>query len=488
MGTGYFQRCYRYWRLINQFGDVPFIDVEVTYPRYDFNTCDRWSILRRMKKELEFAYQWVPEQVDRGHTTKSACGVLLMKVYMSLGEFDNAIKVGNEIVAKHPLMVNRFTSTKNNHPNLMFDLHSVEAKSDPANTEGILYGVSEPNNASGTGSAKTEIMANCVPMWNNNVVKTPSGKTGFAVTPDSKDVTAGIVEDVNKTYGRGIARVRPTNYFQYTIWTEKEKNDLRGRYNHDSWRRMEDLIYNDPALKKANDPWYGKKAVKPVNMSCGDSIRCWFSWPHYKVYIPDPTAGSGQWKGGSSPIYLMRSAEVYLMLAECYYWKDNLGEAANMLNVVRKRAGADLLTAQDINIGEILNERARELYYEEHRHITLVRIAYTYALTGKPCEIFDGRIYKMENLCGPKGANNLKDAGYNFWFDWISQHNNFYNKGVKNRFAEYTMSVHHMLWPIPNKDIRANTNGHINQNNGYLGCENNVTPLQVPEEGQFMKD
>ena len=56
LGTGYFQRCYRYWRLINQFGDVPFIDVEVTYPRYDFNTCDRWSILRRMKKELEFAY------------------------------------------------------------------------------------------------------------------------------------------------------------------------------------------------------------------------------------------------------------------------------------------------------------------------------------------------------------------------------------------------------------------------------------------------
>ena len=51
LGTGYFQRCYRYWRLINQFGDVPFIDVEVTYPRYDFNTCDRWSILRRMKKD-----------------------------------------------------------------------------------------------------------------------------------------------------------------------------------------------------------------------------------------------------------------------------------------------------------------------------------------------------------------------------------------------------------------------------------------------------
>ena len=488
LGTGYFQRNYRYWKLINQFGDIPYIDAEITYPRYDFNTVDRWSLLRRMKKEMEFAYEWVPEEVDRGHSSKSACGFLLMEIYMSLGEFDNAIKVGKEIVARHPLMTNRFTSTQDEHPNLMFDLHSVEAKSDPANTEGILYGVSEPNNAAGTGSAKTESMANYVPMWNNNVVKTPSGKTGFAVTPDAGDVTVGIVEDVNKTYGRGIARVRPTNYFQYTIWTDKEKNDLRGPKNHDSWRRMEDLIYNDPALKKADDPWYGQKAVKPTNMACGDSIRCWFSWPHYKVYVPDPTAGSGQWKGGSTSIYLMRSAEVYLMLAECYYWKDQLADAAEMLNVVRERAGADPLTAQDVNIGEILNERARELYAEEHRHITLVRISYTYALTGKPCEVFGGRTYKMETLCGPKGAANVKEEGYNFWFDWVNRHNNFYNRGVKNRFAEYTLSVHHMLWPIPEKDIRANLNGHINQNNGYLGCENNVEPMEVPEEGQFIKD
>ena len=89
-------------------------------------------------------------------------------------------------------MVNRFTSTKNNHPNLMFDLHSVEAKSDPANTEGILYGVSEPNNASGTGSAKTEIMANCVPMWNNNVVKTPVVKLVSPSLPTAKTLQPAL--------------------------------------------------------------------------------------------------------------------------------------------------------------------------------------------------------------------------------------------------------------------------------------------------------
>lgn len=487
LGIGYFQRNYRYYKLIHQYGDVPYIDIEITYPRYDFNTCDRWSLLRRMKKEMEFAYQWVPEEADRGHTNKSACGFLLMEIYMCLGEFDNAIKIGNEIISKHPLMTNRFTATKNQHPNLMFDLHSVEAKSDPSNTEGIMYAVSDPSLADGTGAQRIELMATCVPMWNNAVVKTPTGKTGFALVADAKDVKNGIVEDVNQTYGRGIARIRPTNYFQYSIWGEKELNDMRGRHNRNSWRRMEDLKYNDPGLKKANDPWYGKNAVKPINMSCGDSIRCWFSWPHYKVFIPDPTAGSSRWQGGSTSWYLMRSAEVYLMLAECYYWTNKLDEATNMLNTVRQRAGALPLTAAEVNIGTILDERARELYYEEHRHITLTRMSYTYALTGKSCEVFGGRTYKMDQLCGPKGSSDLKDEGYNFWFDWVNRHNNFYNKGVKNRFAEYTMSVHHMLWPIPNKDITANTNGHINQNNGYLGCENNIEPLKVPEEGQFVQ-
>lgn len=60
---------------------------------------------------------------------------------------------------------------------------------------------------------------------------------------------------------------RPTNYYQYEIWGEKEKNDLRGPFNHDSWRRMEDLRYNDPGLKKTNNPYYGQNLIRPVDLS-----------------------------------------------------------------------------------------------------------------------------------------------------------------------------------------------------------------------------
>ena len=67
---------------------------------------------------------------------------------------------------------------------------------------------------------------------------------------------------------------------------------------------------------------------------------CWFQWPHYKLFVPEKETVT-QWYGGETPWYIYRSAEVYLMLGECYYWKDQKAQAANMLNIVRARAGAE---------------------------------------------------------------------------------------------------------------------------------------------------
>lgn len=478
LGAAYFQRAYRYFKLTHQFGNVPYLDWEITTPKYDFYSYDRWTILEKIKKDVEFAYQWVPENVDRGKTSKAACGVLLMKICMALGDFDRSLEIGKEIVANHPLMTTRFTANKSKaKTNLMHDLHSVEAKLDMGNTEGLMYVVAYPEV---DGSDRIKTMRNGVPFWNG--LKTPDGQTGTSqsIAPDETDPEM----DLNKTYGRGIGRVRPTNYYQYTIWTDKEKSDLRGPYNHDSWRRMEDLHYNNPSLKGKNE-WYGKNFVKNPAMSVEDTIRCWFMWPHYKLFVPDPL--ESQWQGGQTPWYVYRSAEVYLMMAECYYWKDQKQEAAGMLNVVRQRAGAEPLTASDINIGAILDERARELYYEENRHLELSRISYTYAKLGKPCEVFGGRMYKLDNISGPGGTgSNIKQEGVNFWYDWVMAKNNFYNKGVKHKWAEYKISVHHILWPVPASAINTNFGGVINQNIGYPGAEKNVEPLKVPAEGTVL--
>ena len=473
LGQAYFHRAYWYYKLVHQFGDVPYLDWELTEPKIDFYSYDRWSILERMKKDLEFAYQHVPDVVDRGRVSRSACGMLLMKINISLGFYDQAIEIGKTIVAQHPLMTERFTINRTKpNTNLMHDLHSVEAKLDISNTEGLMYIVSYPNIP---GSLRSELMRNMLPRIVG--VTPPDGFSGIVYTNNVEPQY-----EINKIYGRGIGRARPTNYFQYTIWTDKELNDIRGVHNRDSWKSPTDMWYNDPELKRRGNVYYGQHLVKNPAMSVEDSVRSWFQWPHYKLFVPDPLSANWHW-GGETPMYIYRSAETYLLMAEAYYWKDMPTQAAEMLNVVRKRADALPLTPSEINIGSIVDERARELYYEENRHIELTRISFTYAKTGKLCEYF-GNTYDLKDISGPGGAgSNIKQTGYNFWYDWVAEKNNFYNKGISHRWAEYKISVHHILWPVPAAAINANKNGIINQNIGYPGAENNATPLQVPAKG-----
>ena len=110
---------------------------------------------------------------------------------------------------------------------------------------------------------------------------------------------------------------------------------MRGPFNHDSWRRMEDLRYNDPGLK--GNKRYGtvKNFDSKVLSICLLPIRsvAGIMWPHYKVFVPDPLRSTQDLQGGETPWYVYRSAEVYLMMAECYYWK---GDATNEAAYVKR--------------------------------------------------------------------------------------------------------------------------------------------------------
>ena len=70
---------------------------------------------------------------------------------------------------------------------------------------------------------------------------------------------------------------------------------------------------------------------------------------------------------------LMRLGETYLLQAEAQFRQGKLTEAANSINVIRARANATPVTAAQINLDFILDERARELLAEENRRMTLMR-------------------------------------------------------------------------------------------------------------------
>ncbi len=72
---------------------------------------------------------------------------------------------------------------------------------------------------------------------------------------------------------------------------------------------------------------------------------------------------------------VFRLAEMYLIYAEAQL-RGGGGTAAQALqyiNALRSRAGATAINASDLTLGFVLDERARELYWEGHRRTDLIR-------------------------------------------------------------------------------------------------------------------
>lgn len=465
LGRALFHRAYRYYRLTQQFGDIPLILEEITSARLDFVTTARETILIKMQEDLNIAVPLVNEVANNGDINRDAVLHLLTKVNLALGDFDAAIASSSQIIngSTHTLTTDRFgIDAGNASKDVTWDLHRVENKSIPGNTEGILVVIDRLGyEDNGDYAGGTSIQRQAVPLW-WRFINTPDGQNGMSDAP-------GIDIDQVTAIGRGIGRNRGTHYSTKEIW-KNSNNDQRHKLGN--WYDMEDLVYNAPSLQNSGNSYYGKNLelyLPNGTPLCSDTIRNWYGFPHYKFFVPDPlnvkpAGGHGDW-------YVYRIAETYLLRAEAYFWKGNLGLAAEDINVVRRRAEADEITAADVDIDYILDERARELYYEENRKTELTRIAYIFAKTGKTA--YNGKTYSLSNF-----------STDNFWYDRIMEVTDFYNLGVKTIHGdEYTMSPYHVLWPIPASAINANTQGIINQNEGYPGAENNIPPLTtIPEE------
>lgn len=473
LGTAYFYRAYFYYRLVHQFGDIPVLLKDLDAPRTDFYSTKREVILARMKTDLEFAQTWVNDNVAKGEVTKGAVSHLLTKVNLALGKFDDALTSANNVIngGKYALMMNRFGSTAGDaSKNVVWDLHRMDNKAIAANKEALFLVLDrEAFRDLGATANGSQLMRNTVPAWHFANVKTPSGATAM--------VDAATAEiPLTRMYGRGIGRYRGTPYSTQYIWTDNTDY----RHAKGMWMDMTDLVYNNPALKTSSNladrALYGQP-LQPYNSSnvaqrfqngALDTIRHWFGWPHYKVFInsTNALAVDPYWnppRGTNTDWYVFRLAETYLLRAEVYYWKGELALAMQDINEVRRRANATLLTdASKVTIGTILDERARELFWEESRKTELTRIAFIFALTGKAA--YNGKTYNLATF-----------SDNNFFYDRIMEKNDFYKNNVPTlQGVKYTIAPYHVLWPIPASAQRFNTTGHINQNKGYIGYESNV--------------
>lgn len=477
LGRAYFHRAIKYYNLVFQFKDIPLFTQEVRGPKFDYRSTKRSVILEMLTKDLEFAVQNVPETVEYGGmANKGACRQLLIKCYLSTGQFDKAIAHADTLInlSGYRLMTEPFGDFINPMPsvhkvtrNVIWDLHRPENKMNAANKETILCMIDRYGYEGFSFPIKT--MRNCVPFWVANGaigIMTPDGQQGMNISTEYLDY--------RKTYGRGVARLRPTDYAQHGLWVG-DPTDLRHDSQSGNWMTMEQLKYNNPDLVKNKNPYAGQNIrlyADNGTLLCTDTIRNWFAWPHYKVWLEDPDREANiAYEGGPADWYVYRLAETYLLRAEAYMWKGNKSKAAEDVNAIRQRAHCTkLFTANDMNMGVVMDERARELYMEEWRRVELSRVSYIFALTGQTDEF--GQTYKEETI-----------SDNSYWWQRICKYNNFYNSGTKTRSnVKYTISPYHIFFPVPQSGIDGNREDIINQNKGYAGYEHNVTPFDNLED------
>ncbi len=121
----------------------------------------------------------------------------------------------------------------------------------------------------------------------------------------------------------------------------------------------------------------------PTGAKLGDTVRTTRtgpetlsnpSWPTTRKwdYAPAVAEDVQSPSGYNDQIYL-RLGETYLLLAEAQLKLGDAAGAATTLNTLRARSRATPITAADVTIDFILDERSRELITEEHRRYTLLR-------------------------------------------------------------------------------------------------------------------
>ena len=509
LGRALFHRAMRYYTLVFQFGDVPLITKIPSAPKFNYRSTKKEAILDMITLDLEKAVDLVPDQKDmayKGMVNKGACRMLLAKCYLATGQFEKA-KTQLDILIDQSgyslvqgelgeeLIKGGESETWPITRNVIWDLHRSQNKMIADNTEAIMV---MPNRGFQNASFRQWLQMRIYgAYWDTGNIRTPDGQT--AIQPIARSNLSNYNQqlDFTRAVGRGIGVFRPTGFAQYGLWAVNgvmDDKDLRHSGSVEkggvgNWVNMTDLKVNNRASE-----YYGQNLVlyhpETGALLCADTVRSWYNWPHYKhwnLHVPaeadkNATAFNGAVSGSTEAhgdIYLYRLAEAYLLRAEAKFYLEDIAGATADVNAVRERARC-AQKYSTVNIGDIMNERARELYMEEWRNVELKRVSRCLALSGKPDEW--GNTYDVNTYDKQDGKET---TGGSYWWQRICHYNNFYNKGniVSNsRDQEYTLDKHNMYWPIREQVIDSNREGELAQAFGYAGYNVNTPKWETWQE------
>lgn len=442
-----FFRAFAYRNLGELFGGVPIVTDLTTEPRYDYKRSTRLETYQFAIDELEACLDDLPETTaEAGKLVRAAAQHNLCQLYIDKGvllseeggdatsAYSKAVEYADAVIngGLYSLMTERFGTRSTEDPQFYY------ASSDAEQTEAHLY---ENAGYKIEGNVFWDLFqvgnqdyqsGNKEAIWVAQIDYEVYKKEGAQGTiysgyycPVFRDqggeYATGSMEDVG---GLGTCAVQPTFYTRDIIYENKWNKDMR---NSDAAFRRTilgnvsgteyygklvpwSLLYREDASGKKND--VATTQLYPISCKVG---------PDKYVGIEDGENRSHLFRDD----YLIRLPETILLRAEAKLRLGNKQSAADDINLLRDRAKCEYrVTAADVDLDLILDERARELVYEESRWNTLLRMGGTVAVD---------RIKK-----------------YSYW-----------------DYPRNTLNKTFNLWPIPQTVIDTNKDVKLEQNPGW---------------------
>ena len=428
VGEAKFLRAFAYRFLGNMWGKAPIVLEETTSPQFNYQSATQEEIYKQCKEDLLFAVQWMPEIDNQkgGRASNVAARHLLSEILICLKDYNGAVEQATAVInnPSMSLMTERFGKLKD----FTFEGYDYQGEKEPwGDVYWDLFRENNFNRIDGNKECIWNVQFDVELQGGGNTVVS-GGNFGLerwfgAAWWSQKDLdgTPNWLKDI--LGGRPVGAVSPTKYAAEQIWQYKDSwnKDIRNsKYN-----MKREYYWTNP-----NGRFYGQLMTeetlgdKATSFQVTDPTYMKIIAAQHHGQFKDATSGETHDNGRIyKDWYIMRLAETYLLRAEANLLAGKADAAAADINAVRNRANATPVTASDVNIDLILDERARELYLEDFRLNTLMRM-------NKLVE------YLMK-----------------------------YNPKVIQ--AGYKLDDHLNKLPVPNSEIEANKEGGLVQNDGY---------------------
>lgn len=362
-------RALSYYHAIDMYGNVPFATEEQSVGSTGPDAISRADLYAWLVDECNDILTILPEKApEYGRVSGEMVKMILAKLYLNSEVYtDGTVKdyakcaaICKEIMTAHPTLEANY-------------LNLFGADNHKFTNEIIFAVVSEGVNTRSYGSTNYVVLASL-----NGDYASWKAKMGAVEGWGGLTVTSAFIDHFDKTDARytftDCAEFDPKGEYVHTYYVDDDNTFLSG-YCTTKWRNV----------------------------------------------LSDGTLGNQSNSTVDTDYPIFRAADAYLMFAEATLRNGgSVAEATDAVNKVRTRAGVSTLSS--VTLDEILDERGRELYWENYRRSDLIRF-------GK----YVGSEYVWEWKGGVKEGSSV-DAKFN-------------------------------LFPIPANDI--NSNSKLTQNPGY---------------------